>query len=72
MFQCGDVYQNKDMFIEALEYYHMSLEIKENIKGKGSIETADVIYNIGKVYNEQGNYPQALDYYQSCLEIYEK
>ena len=60
------------MFIEALEYFHMSLEKKENIKGKRSIETADIIFNIGIIYNEQGNYPQALDYYQSCLEIYEK
>ena len=36
----GLMYDNQENYPKALEYYQMCLQIYENLKGKGSIDTA--------------------------------
>jgi hypothetical protein len=43
----------------AVENYLKSLEIKERIKGKDSIDAASTLYNIGLAYRKQGKHVEA-------------
>jgi class 3 adenylate cyclase/uncharacterized protein HemY len=57
-------------YLEALNYYQLSLKIREEIGDKKGISAS--LYNIGNIYLRQGNYPQALDYHQRSLKIEEE
>jgi tetratricopeptide (TPR) repeat protein len=54
----------------ALEYYHKSLKIQEEIGDKKGMATS--YNNIGLIHNNQGGIPLALEYYHKSLEIYEE
>ena len=55
---------------KALEYYHRSLKIQEEIKDKSGI--AQSLNNIGFIYQNQGDIPKALEYYHRSLRIREE
>jgi serine phosphatase RsbU (regulator of sigma subunit)/Tfp pilus assembly protein PilF len=54
----------------ALDYYHRSLKISEEIKDKEGI--AYSLNNIGYIYVNQGDIPKALEYYHRSLKIREE
>jgi two-component sensor histidine kinase len=55
---------------KALEYYHKSFKIQEEIGDKEGI--ANSLNNIGYVYHNQGDIPKALEYYHKSLKIQEE
>jgi len=55
---------------EAMDYYHHSLIIYEEISDKKGM--AKTLNNIGVIYSNQGDYPKALDYYLRSLLIKEE
>ena len=56
----GLIYKNQGDIPKALEYFHKSLKIREEIKDKLGI--AYSLNNIGIIYNNQGDHLKALDY----------
>ena len=55
---------------KALEYYHKSLKIQEEIKNKRGV--AICLNNIGVIYNQEGDIAKALQYYSKSLKIQEE
>ena len=55
---------------KALEYYHKSLKIREEIGDKKGI--ANSLNNIGYIYDVQGDIPKGLEYYHKSLKIREE
>lgn len=60
----------KSNYSKALEYYHKSLKINEEIGNKNG--TANNLGKIGVVYRRQSNYTKALEYKLKALNIYEE
>ena len=55
---------------KAIEYYEMSLEIREEIGDKKAMGSS--YNNIGLIYSNQGNYEKALEYQVKSLKILEE
>ncbi len=55
---------------KALEFYHKSLKIEEEIKDKKGIATA--LSNIGTIYHDQGDMQKTLEYHFRSLKIREE
>jgi serine phosphatase RsbU (regulator of sigma subunit)/tetratricopeptide (TPR) repeat protein len=66
----GYVYQSQGDLPKALEYFHNSLKIQEEIGNKEGI--ASTLNNIGLIYKRQGDIPKALEYYHKSLKIQEE
>jgi len=66
----GFVYNDQGDIPKALEYYHKSLKIDEEIGNKNGI--ANSLNNIGFVYKNQGDIPNALEFYHKSLKLYEE
>ena len=66
----GYIYKNQGDIPLALEYYHKSLKIKEDIGNKKGIATS--LNNIGYIYKSQGDIPFAMEYYHKSLKIEEE
>jgi len=66
----GYVYDSQGDIVKALEYYHKSLKIQEEIGDKSGI--ANSFNNIGFTYHHQGDIPKALEYYHKSLKIQEE
>jgi len=66
----GAIYWNKGEIEKALEYYFLSLRLREDINDKNGIATS--YNNIGSLYKDQGEIEKALEYYFLCLKIKEK
>jgi len=64
---CGVSYHIKGQYDKAINYYKLSLEIRERINDK--IGVAASCSNIGSIYFNQGDYVTALDYYYRSLKI---
>ena len=60
----------EEHFTKALEYFHKSLKIREEIGDKNGIATS--LNNIGYIYRSQGDIPKGLEYYHKSLKIYEE
>ena len=54
-------------FKKALEYYHKSLAISQDIDAKQEIATS--YNNMGYIYDTEGDIPKALEYYLKSLAI---
>jgi tetratricopeptide (TPR) repeat protein len=67
----GFVYNLKDEYNQALEYYIKALNIREKILGKHQ-DTALSYNNIGSIYNAKSEYDKALEYHFKALEIRKK
>ncbi len=65
----GVCYHVKGNHDKALDYYHASLKMYEELGNKRG--QAGSCNNIGIIYNSQSNYPKALEYYQKSLKMYE-
>jgi serine phosphatase RsbU (regulator of sigma subunit)/Tfp pilus assembly protein PilF len=65
----GYVYMTQGDIPKALEYYHKSLKIQEEIGDKEGLTTS--LNNIGNIYDNQGDIPKALAYYHKSLKIRE-
>ena len=65
----GYISDNQGDVQKALEYYHKSLRIQEEIDNKYGIAMG--LNNIGSVYNNQGDITKALEYFQKSLKISE-
>lgn len=63
----GFIYDDKGNVIKALEYYHKSLSIREELDDKLGIAVS--LNNIGIIYIKQGEPEQALDYYLKSLAV---
>ncbi len=61
----GYIYDDQGRVVDALEYYHKSLRIREEIRDKQGI--AESLNNIGVIYVNQGELDQALKYYLKSL-----
>ena len=66
----GFVYDSQGDIPKALEYWHKSLKIQEELGDKSGIAIS--LNNIGYVYNSQGDIPKALEYYHKSLKIEEE
>jgi len=66
----GYIYKGQGDIPKALEYYHKSLNIQEEIGDKSGIATS--LNNIGYVYQAQGDIHKALEYYHKSLKIFEE
>ncbi|MBI4931426.1 MAG: tetratricopeptide repeat protein [Bacteroidetes bacterium] len=64
------VYDNQGDITMALEYFHKSLTIREEIKDKAG--TAQSLNNIGVVYNKKGDVPNSLECFQKSLSLHEE
>jgi len=63
---CGGIYDNLQLYPDALEHYFRSLRIAEELKIKELLSTN---YNhIGIIYSYQGNTKQALEYFSKVLK----
>jgi serine phosphatase RsbU (regulator of sigma subunit) len=63
----GYFYDDKGDIPKAIEFYHESLKIREEIK---DLEGMALSYNnIGGIYHFMEDFPLALDYYQKSLDI---
>ena len=62
--------QNHGDISKALEYYHKSLKIREEIKDKEGISAS--LNNIGAIYDNHGDILKALEYYHKSLKIQEE
>ena len=65
----GTVYDDQGQVTQALEYYHKSLKINEEISDNVGISSN--LNNIGYIYCNQGDFAKALDYYERSLKIRE-
>tara|TARA_R110001592_G_scaffold17138_1_gene72663 strand:- start:423 stop:2285 length:1863 start_codon:yes stop_codon:yes gene_type:complete len=63
----GFIYDDKGDVIKALEYYHKSLSIREELDDKLGIAVS--LNNIGIIYIKQGEPEQALEYYLKSLKV---
>lgn len=63
----GFIYDDKGDVIKALEYYHKSLSIREELDDKKGIAVS--LNNIGIIYIKQGEPEQALEYYLKSLKV---
>lgn len=66
----GFIHMNKGGIPIALEYYHKSLKIDEEMGDKKGM--AYSYNNIGVIHDNQGDFPLALDYYYKALKIREE
>jgi serine phosphatase RsbU (regulator of sigma subunit)/Tfp pilus assembly protein PilF len=66
----GFTYMNQGDIPKAIEYYHKSLKIQEEIGNKEGIAIS--LNNIGGIYMNQGDIPKALEYYHKSLKIQEE
>jgi len=68
--QLGNAYSELGEVATALEYYHKSLKIKEEIGDKPGVAIA--LHNIANIYSDRGNIHMALEYFQKSLNLREK
>jgi len=66
----GFIYDDKGDVIKALEYYHKSLKIREELNDQMGIAVS--LNNIGIIYVKQGQPNQALSYYLKSLKAKQK
>ncbi|MFT7667162.1 MAG: tetratricopeptide (TPR) repeat protein, partial [Patiriisocius sp.] len=66
----GVIYDEQGNVIKALEQYHQSLKIQEEIEDNAG--EAQSLNNIGVIYNSQNNLNEALDCFQKSLGIREE
>jgi two-component sensor histidine kinase/Tfp pilus assembly protein PilF len=66
----GTIYNDQGDIPKAVEYYHKSFKIQEEIGDKEGIATS--LNNIGYIYHNQGDIPKALEYYHKSLNIQEE
>lgn len=66
----GILYEKKNDFEKALEYFFNSLELKKQIGN--IIDIARTLHNIGKTYVSMGEFTKALKYLEQSLSLKEK
>jgi tetratricopeptide (TPR) repeat protein/serine phosphatase RsbU (regulator of sigma subunit) len=66
----GFVYYIKGDVSKALEYFHLSLAIQEEIEDKLGI--ASSLNNIGSIYKDQGDISKGLEYLHKSLKLREE
>jgi CHAT domain-containing protein len=66
----GVIHYNQGDIPLALDYWHKSLKIQEEIGN--NIGIADSYNNIGYIHKQQGDIPLALEYWHKSLKIYEE
>ncbi len=64
----GYVYKSHGDIPKALDFYHASLLINEEIKDKSG--TANLLNNIAVIYESQNDSKQALEYYEKALQLF--
>lgn len=62
-------YKEKKEFAKALDYYMEARDIKFNLAGRETQDTASTYYHIARLYGKQKKYNEALDYHRKALEI---
>lgn len=68
----GCIYQKKEDFNTALEYYNKALIIWDNSFEEDNYQIADCLNNMGCVYETQKNYSKALECHEKALIIRKK
>ncbi|MDP1803360.1 MAG: tetratricopeptide repeat protein, partial [Bacteroidota bacterium] len=66
----GYIYNNLGDISIALDYFHKSIKIQEEIKDKKGL--AYSLNNVGFIYNSQGDIIKALEYYEKSLKLREE
>ncbi len=64
----GYIYDTEGNISKALDYYHKSLKICQELEDKEGVALS--LNNIGYIYDNQKDYPKSLDYYYKSLKIY--
>ncbi len=65
----GYINNNLGDIATALDYFHKSIKIQEEVKDKQGL--AYSLNNVGFIYNSQGDLVRALEYYEKSLKIRE-
>jgi len=63
----GAIYFNEGDIVNALEYFHQSLKVEEQIGNKDGIGTS--LNNLGYIYLQHGDDEQALKYFNQALDL---
>jgi len=66
----GYIYYIQGDIPNALEFYHKSLKIQEEMGQKSGLATS--LNNIGLIYDAQGDIPKALEFHHKSLKIEEE
>jgi tetratricopeptide (TPR) repeat protein len=66
-FDIGLVFENKDDFVNAKEFYQKSQALFEKLKLKN--ELSDCYFDLGEICQYEKQYQKALDYYHKGLKI---
>jgi tetratricopeptide (TPR) repeat protein len=64
------IYNAQGSYDEALEWYHKSLEIFEQIVDRASLVTT--LRNMGLLEKERGELQRALEYFNRSRDLYEQ
>jgi tetratricopeptide (TPR) repeat protein len=62
-------YKEKGEFAKALDYYIQARDMKFNLVGRETPETASTYYHIARLYEKQNKYDDALEYHNKALKI---
>ncbi|CAF3803895.1 unnamed protein product [Rotaria sordida] len=62
-------YKEKGEFVKALDHYTQAREIKFNLAGRETPDTASTYYHIARLYEKQKKHDDALKYHNKALEI---
>lgn len=62
-------YKGKREYTKALDYYLQAREIKFNLTGRETPDTASTYYHIARLYEKQHKHDEALKYHNKALEI---
>ena len=68
----GNAHRIIGNYIKALEYYQITLTIREKVLGTENRDTASSYNNVGNIYHSLGDYDQSLKYLQKALAIRKK
>jgi tetratricopeptide (TPR) repeat protein len=66
----GFIYQMEGKFPQAMESYHKSMKLQEEIGDKKGYATS--LNNMAGIYEDQGDISKALEYFEKGLKIYEE
>jgi tetratricopeptide (TPR) repeat protein len=64
--------KDQGLFDQALNYYNMALEIREEFLDSSHPDVIAIKHNIGQLYYDKGDKDQAMKYFNNNLEILNK
>lgn len=67
----GLLHSEQNLYSKGIEYFTLSINLKESVLGTYHTSTANTLQNMGTTYSEMGNSSRALECYQQAISIYD-